>query len=1647
MSYCIQLCKWLVYIVVIHVSVLIAQTPMGTEIVNRAEITWQSNGVPQDVKLTPEASFIVARAKSQGVLSIWELDKGLTSGPFEEIYFPRADFRRNPFIPLPEPIDTSSLTFNNTPIDRSKPLRVFRTDRVRLGIPIFFMLTDAGLNLDPLNIETVIVILTDLVTGDSEELRFYETGPNTGAFTGWINTTSDDSSGGDGLLSTAPFSSINAQYNESSNQINNLEINVDVGSIDPHGIVFDSETGQLLSGIELTLINSTTGKPAEVFGDNMISSYPSTVISGGIVKDSSGRVYQFLPGEYRFPFVLPGKYRIEIKQSIHSTHSAPSARNDNDIQSLSNAPFSLVAGSRLDEFSIGIDETLNIDIPMDALAIAQITRTASHSELSVGEFFEYTVTVTSSESNPLRIIDFLPPDVSLIPNSLLINGNNSQFEIHEEGRRIVYVLPAIPAGQTTLITYAAQVTPPASAGKVLYSSSEISTPGTRWVKADHHLSVRDSLGIEKVALLGQINSGGCSGSNLDYDLSGIRVLLENGEYVITDSDGRFSFRDLYRRTRVVMLDETTLPDGARAVQCYASTRHAGSALSQFVDMKAAMMSRIEFYLEFDEESESHAKVEYVEPLLRQSFLSLNNEWIDEYAKNLEAGFVIPSDKYLSPSEAIDIAYIQPVGSRSTLLLNGETVSTIRKESSIRSSDGIFELIRYRAVRIVEGRNSLSLQIFNDQGKPLFEQVNEVLYGLHPSKVELIRSSSFLESDGRSHPYLKLRLFDNNDIPIRPGTQVTVMIDQPFGFVTNDNLRRSMSASERKPKQRTSATVDETGSIDLILAPVLEGGTARISIASRSGNLKKRIPISVPDRPWVLVGLAEGTIAHRHVSDHLRREGSVGSPLASRISLFTEGVIKGHWLLSLRYDSAQNRDQFYGIDPDADYIVYGDRSIQGSAAESRFPLYLRLRKESAAFLVGDFNTQINTPGLSINQKVTGAQALLEEEEWGLYAFTAQTTNRQVEDRLPLNGSVGPYQLSKMGISPYSQSVRLITVSRTDTTEELSTQALMSGVDYVINYSTGELYLRRPIPAFTVGLDRQVLVVDYEVDDDLKNAWLTGVRAEIHLTDDLKVASTHVHGTNVDGRDIDISLNSFEFEYQLTDSIRVSAEELNAQRQFPNRTLLGSRRELRADIKGDVTQASTYIKTQQGQVSLTSVENEIVTQIIGASLQHQLSMSPVDNSMGLFLEGNTKEEKNSVLSLQRSETEMLLTYDEKQTVNSLGLKRLVNANSLTTDENYRLLYRGQFISEDRRISKAFGIEYSLNSDSEIASDKIDLLLGFDVSDQWQLFNTFEVDRQHQTDLITGRTTLGMAFKPSVGRTYRSTMSWAGNRSQQGQAYFIGADHQYILNDGITASLGADAQTDVGAHEIPFGGNTGNPFITESFVALRGGLRYDQEDWGVGYDNEWRRTDTTLTSNFRLRLDGELTEQWSAGIDAVIGFTLRDKDPWRHSFKLIASAAHRASARDPITLVQAELRQRSEVDVESLTAMASVYRSEYLTSKDLINLRYGLKYDRAILKTGKVDDWLHLLGAEYRRDLTKYLDFGLHSSFMYAQRSKRTLYSQGVSLGVTPFDNGWISIGYNIKGFNDAEFSKLGYTDKGPFIQFRMKFDSTSLRGLFK
>ena len=96
--------------------------------------------------------------------------------------------------------------------------------------------------------------------------------------------------------------------------------------------------------------------------------------------------------------------------------------------------------------------------------------------------------------------------------------------------------------------------------------------------------------------------------------------------------------------------------------------------------------------------------------------------------------------------------------------------------------------------------------------------------------------------------------------------------------------------------------------------------------------------------------------------------------------------------------------------------------------------------------------------------------------------------------------------------------------------------------------------------------------------------------------------------------------------------------------------------------------------------------------------------------------------------------------------------------------------------------------------------------------------------------------------------------------------------------------------------------------------------------------------------------------------------------------------------------------------------------------------------------IGGWSNVVGADIRFDLGQMMR-GRRRPAPSATGSAAAAYafSGGPSLGIRPFDNGWLTVGWNVVGFHDRDFEEDRYTRSGPYVTMRIKFDQLSLAAL--
>ncbi|TSK07123.1 MAG: OmpA family protein [Geobacter sp.] len=487
-------------------------------------------------------------------------------------------------------------------IDLSAPVQLSASDTFHAGEPLFVRITDPDQNLDRESAESVKVAITDPATGDSENLLLTETGPDTGIFVGYIQTTSQTGVASNGVLSVAEASDIRARYVD---RVDGSDSSAAAAIVDPFGIVFDSVTGRPVDGVTIELIDAGTGLGATVLGDNGVAGnlFPNKVVSGGIAHDSQGRTYAFSPGGYRFPYVAPGNYILKV--TAPDRYTAPSTVDTAKLQTLSGAPYKILEpGSRGEVFVVPAGPAIRVDLPIDPkIGTLWLKKNAGKSIVSTGEYLSYDVAVQNTDSvgtvfNTV-ITDKLPAGFRYQKGSVRLNGSAvADPAISADGSTLTFRIGDLGPQSTALLRYVVVVSTSARPGTAVNIASVTSTPAVSATPATASVTVQEPFMQSRNIIMGRVLVGACGENPEDNKkgMEGVGIYLEDGTFVVSDKRGMFHFEGVASGTHVVQLDIDSLPEGYQVQQCEKNSRFAGRAYSQFAEMQGGTMWRTDFYL-------------------------------------------------------------------------------------------------------------------------------------------------------------------------------------------------------------------------------------------------------------------------------------------------------------------------------------------------------------------------------------------------------------------------------------------------------------------------------------------------------------------------------------------------------------------------------------------------------------------------------------------------------------------------------------------------------------------------------------------------------------------------------------------------------------------------------------------------------------------------------------------------------------------------------------------------------------------------------------------------------------------------------------------------------------------------------------------
>ena len=1587
------------------------------------------------------------------------------------------------------------------------------THVVQAGQDIIFEVIAAAANINPNAVDRLTATI-ETSSGDREQLEIYETGADTGVFIGRIASRRVPPAPvrGDCVLSVNNGVSLTIGVSNLGSTNFIVTTNVEILA-DPFGVVFDSETGEPVSGAVVTLIDVATGQPARVFAEDGVTVWPSTLVSGSPITDAAGNTYPMGPGEYWFPLTFLGTYRLEITPP--APYTAPSVASRDDIAVLTRPdgrPFVIADASFGGTLTLVDATPVQIDIPLDRPSLEiSLSKTASRQRVQPGDAVFYTITARNTDPTRVKrnvvLVDQPSRWLRLRPDSIRVDGvaAPAAISISADGSRLEIQLGDLPAGASRRVTYAMVVRADATPGQAVNRATATDSLG-RVAIARATINVdRDTI-AGRMTIIGRVTAGSCALHDDRIGIPGVRVMMEDGSFAVTDRDGRYHFEGVVPGTHVVQAARMTLPEGGEFVDCTRSTRSAGSATSQFVTGQGGTLAEADFHAVLPPEA-----LEKLTAALAQAQSSAENPLESGEIKSENGEPVAPQDAgkaaavtdtdwlalgdgddgWLSPAinhnpraPVVNVAIRHRKGQTINLFANGKPVDALAFEGMRSATTGKYAVSTWRGVPLASERTVLKAEIVNSFGVVNSSIEREVFFVSTPARAEIVADQSTLVADGVTKPVLAVRILDRNGRPVRGGVAGEFTLNEPFQSASQLEMQQMSQLTGSAPASARWVIEGEDGIAKIELAPTLVSGSLRLEFQFTDEKITRKQMVEAwvtpGDVEWTIVGLAEGSVGAQTVADNMERAGRFDSDLGdeARVALYAKGRILGKYLLTLAYDSAKQREDqraLGALDPDAYYTVFADGSSRRFDAASREKLYVRIETATFFAIYGDYETGFDQTQLArYNRTATGIKAEARLGQVNARGFVAKIGSRFRRDEIQGNGLSGPYRLGSRDIVANSEQITLEVRDRLRSEIIVSSRVLTRFIDYDIDVLSGTISFSQPITSRDFDLNPQFIVAEYEVSSLAGGEWNAGLRTDWTNKDgSIRIGATAISDkgdatrTNVGGLDLRARVaQTTEIRAELALSEQDGATSagwlVEAQHQSGKTDFLAYARSL---------DAGYGVGQQSGA--------ETGRRKFGIDARHELS------EQFSILGSIWQDDSLSDIGRRRA-AQAQFAYRTQSTDLRLGLAHFADRLANGTHNSSTVLEAGatQRLLENRlELSASTSLALDDAASVDLPSrHRVDAR--FAVTPDVKLVGTYEIADGKNIEARTLRA--GVEVSPWQGGRVVSTLGQQdigefGNRSFA--AFGLAQTIQ------VNSQLSLDATID---GNRTLGGNPGIASVVNPAQPVASGGQINQdgslfEDFtAVTLGGSWRHNRWSATGRAEYR-DGEFADRKGLTLGAIrqlgegsvvgAGFTWTQAEGSTGTSSEIMDGAiafaHRPDESEIAVLGKLEFRSdevRGAVagetgpagrtallvngDAQSRRLIASVSTNwtpegedddGNMTRRDEFGLFVGARYNFDRFEGFDLAGTTFLAGADARIGIGERFEIGASATVRASIDDKVTSFSYGPNIGFVPADGVLLSVGYNVAGFRDDDFSAARNTDKGVYAAVRMKFDADSFGSL--
>lgn len=404
--------------------------------------------------------------------------------------------------------------------------------------------------------------------------------------------------------------------------------------LNPGGVVYDATTRTPVPGSRVTLtpVGTCAGyTPEQHVLNAALGGYTVQGTSVSMTVGAEG-FYQFLlgpdaPASCRFQLEVtpPAGYTFESGMIPAETAplSPPSTPGvGHPVQTNATAPTAPVGTETRYYLELtlgsGVAVPVHNHIPLDPQVAPGlvITKTGDRKTVEVGDSLVYTITIrqtAGASMGTVNVVDRLPHGFTFIDGTARVDGAGIADPLGRPGPTLVFDVGPLAVGAQKTLSYRVRVgvgsmqgdginrarahgcsidggcVDPATLAPYPNGGVVPSNP------AEYRVIVSGGVFTDEGCVLGKIFVD-CNVNHVqdreEIGIPGVRMYFEDGTWMVSDSEGKYSYCGLPPKSHTLKVDASTLPVGSRLTT--SSNRNLGDADSLFIDLKNGELHRADF---------------------------------------------------------------------------------------------------------------------------------------------------------------------------------------------------------------------------------------------------------------------------------------------------------------------------------------------------------------------------------------------------------------------------------------------------------------------------------------------------------------------------------------------------------------------------------------------------------------------------------------------------------------------------------------------------------------------------------------------------------------------------------------------------------------------------------------------------------------------------------------------------------------------------------------------------------------------------------------------------------------------------------------------------------------------------------------------